>query len=367
MFFLKCISIATMLLMLGCKKTIRYKLSDFNVDKESERCYDRSQDDHISIVDSHVHFRPFGGEAIPFDEVVEYLDKAGVLFANVYGIGQILPTNSSCTYYLDCPGVLVKPSTKNDFVNATNYLKFKPKNVHLVLSITSLDLANPQNSIELINSYDKKYPGIFKWAGEVNLVKQALLNNGHIFATKEDIRQWASFMKILRDRNMPITIHSDLGNNIKPTKFLYLMEYVLRKYPQNNIVWAHMGLSKELTNISAQEHIQIMGAMLNKYKNLMLDVSWRILEDNHYGRLDNRKQYVEFFNKYSNRILPGTDFVASDSKDFKIYEEELKVSNKIMKNLDDEAFGNIVLGKNYFRLLGLDYKIPEICQLDNAQ
>ena len=27
-----------------------------------------------------------------------------MLFANVYGIGQMLPVDSPCTYYLDCPG-----------------------------------------------------------------------------------------------------------------------------------------------------------------------------------------------------------------------------------------------------------------------
>ena len=34
----------------------------------------------------------------------------------ITGIGQILPINSKCNYYLDCPGVPVKPSIVNESV-----------------------------------------------------------------------------------------------------------------------------------------------------------------------------------------------------------------------------------------------------------
>ena len=59
-------------------------------------CYDRSVQPQTSVVDTHVHFRPFGGPAIPFEEVLQYFEETGVLFANVYGIGQMLPVTSSC-------------------------------------------------------------------------------------------------------------------------------------------------------------------------------------------------------------------------------------------------------------------------------
>ena len=67
-------------------------------------CYDRSSQSQTAVVDTHLHFRPFGGPAIPFEETVLYLQETGVLFANISGIGQMLPLSSSCTYYLECPG-----------------------------------------------------------------------------------------------------------------------------------------------------------------------------------------------------------------------------------------------------------------------
>ena len=243
-------------LVAGCTGMRHRDLDAFQHDNTP--CYDRQVEHYTSVVDSHLHFRPFGGPAIPLTELAVIFSKTGVLFANMYGIGQSLPVDSSCTYYLDCPGTPALPSIKNDFVNAANYLEFKLKGLHLTLSMTFPDLADPAEITRMIQLYDKEYPKMFKWMGEVNLIKQALLKNHHQPATRENIEQWAEFMALLRERNMPINIHADLGNNAAPKKYLPLMAYVLERYPDNKIVWAHMGLSKELTTLPAAEHIQIM-------------------------------------------------------------------------------------------------------------
>ncbi|MFK5970918.1 MAG: amidohydrolase family protein [Candidatus Marithrix sp.] len=345
-------------LVTGCISTIAKRdLTSYS--GKNTTCYDRQTEPYTPVVDSHIHFRPFGGAAVPFSELNEYFNKTGVLFVNIYGIGQILPVDSSCTYYLDCPGTPALPSIKNDFTNASNYLEFGNETPRMVLSMTFPDMANPETIVELVSLYDKEYPNMFKWAGEVNLIKQALLGNDHEPATKEDIEKWAEFMSLLKDRNIPINIHSDLGNTAEPTKYLPLMEYVLELYPDNKIIWAHMGLSKELPEMDPTKHIQIMKSLLDKSPNLMLDISWRVLEDNYFSKY--RELYAAFLNNYSDRILPGTDFVASRQKDFETYKNELTVNSEIHKHLNNEAFRNIVLGNNYFRLLGLNYNAPQIC------
>lgn len=45
-----------------------------------------------------------------------------------------------------------------------------------------------------------------------------------------------------------------------------------------------------------------------------------------------------------------------------MYHEELEVTSRINLWLDDEAFRNIALGENYFRLMKLDYSALQICQ-----
>lgn len=325
------------------------------------QCYDRRTRPYTSVVDTHLHFRPFGGRAIPFSEVLEYLNKTGVRFVNAYGIGQTLPIDSPCTYYLDCPGTPVVPSIKNDFMNAANLLEHQKEGVHVTLSMTFPDLAHPESIMDQIRLLDKEYPQLFKWMGEVNLVKEALFNNGHRATPRETIQRWAPFMALLRDRDIPITIHSDLGNDAHPTKHIALMEEVLSLYPRNKIVWAHMGLSKELVAMDPASHIQIMADFLRRYPNLMFDISWRVLDDSYFGKPNIRDQYVQFFNDYPTRILPGSDFVARGTKNFDDYWNDLEVSSRINRYLDDEAFRHIALGQNYFRLLGLRRQAPPVC------
>ncbi|WP_431040519.1 amidohydrolase family protein [Streptomyces sp. P1-3] len=327
-----------------------------------EACFDRTRQPYTSVVDSHLHFRPFGGEAISFDEVNAYLRRSGVRYANVFGIGQKLPADSDCTYYLDCPGTPVLPSVKNDIVNGESYVGTRPQNPRLTLAMTSFDLARPETVPQQIALYDKEFPGLFRWAGEVNLIKGAILPNGHEPATLADIKGWAPFMRELERRGIPITIHSDLGTDAEPTKYLPLIREVLNRYPRNKIVWAHMGLSKELSAMDPAEHIAIVKQLLDRHPNLTLDLSWRVLEDRYFSRPGVRQQYAALFDAYPTRAIPGTDFVASRDKGYAVYKEELEVTSRINKALGDEAFRGIALGQNYFRLLGLKTEAPQVCK-----
>ena len=334
--------------------------------RDGSPCYDRARQPQTALVDTHLHFRPFGGPAIPFAEIVEYLERTGVLFANVMGIGQMLPVSSACTYYLDCPATLVEPTLKNDFVNAANYLAARPERVHLTLSMTFPDLAEPDAVLAGIQLLDEEFPGVFQWMGEVNLVKQALFDNEHRPVPLAVIAQWAPFMAVLRERNIPIAIHSDLGSDEAPTQYLPWMEEVLRLYPDNKIVWMHLGLSRELVQIDADEHIRLLAGLLDRHPNLLLDISWRVLEDHLFSDPAQRVHYIGFMNAHSERILPGTDFLASADKGFALYREELEATSRILRHLDDAAFRNIALGQNYFRLLDLDYQAPSICPARNT-
>ena len=329
---------------------------------EDALCYDRSVQPQTSVVDTHLHFRPFGGPAVPFEEVVSYLERTGVLFVNVYGIGQMLPVASSCTYYLDCPGTPVTPTLKNDFVNAANYVRWAPPGIHMTLSMTFPDLSRPESILPSMQLLEAEYPGMFAWMGEINLVKQALFGNGHEPVPMAKIKEWAAFMKVLRERNIPIAIHSDLGNDQDPTKYLPWFEEVLRLYPDNKIVWMHMGLSRELVDMNAGHHIQTMKTLLDRYPNLMLELSWSVIDDHYFSNPDKRALYVPFLNDYSERVLPGTDFLASAGKTFEVYRTELQVTSRVNRYLNDTAFRNIALGQNYFRLLGLDYVSPPVCK-----
>ena len=149
-------------------------------------------------------------------EMISYLEETGVLFANVYGIGQMLPPAGSCTYYLDCPGTPVTPTLKNDFVNAANYITNAPPSVHLTLSMTFPDLLQPESVLPGMQLLEEEYPGAFTWMGEVNLVKQAVFGNGREPVPMATLTEWDAFMEVLRERDIPLAIHADLGNDEDP-------------------------------------------------------------------------------------------------------------------------------------------------------
>lgn len=207
---------------------------------------------------------------------------------------------------------------------------------------------------------------MFEWMGEVNLHKEALRGNGHEPASLEDIAQWKDFMVILKERNIPIAIHSDLGDDDNPTKNLALMQEVLRLYPDNKIVWMHMGLSRELVTMDPAEHIQLMSEFLDNNPNLYLDISWTVIAEAYFDTPEKRALYVEFFNRYPKRILAGTDFVAAGNKNREIYKEEAEVTGSILADISDEAFRAIALGQNYFDLvpsLSQKFEAPSICSI----
>jgi len=331
----------------------------------AQACYDRKAQPSTAVTDLHLHTQPFGGRSIPYPEMMGYLEDNGVRFALLYGIGQTLPYDGTCTYYLDCVGTDAKPGFKNDFENAANYVEYPQKNVHVALSMTFPDLAHPEHIVDGIKLLDAEYPGLFNWMGEVNLHKEALRGNGHEPATHADIRHWKAFMRMLRKRGIPIAIHSDLGDDTNPTKNLHLMKEVLRLYPHNKIVWMHMGLSRELVKMDPAAHIKLMSGFLDKYPNLSLDISWTVLAEAYFDTPAKRRLYADFFNRYPTRILAGTDFVAARNKNGEVYKKEAKVTGSILADLDDTAFRAIALGQNYFDLapgLSDKFSAPAVCK-----
>lgn len=76
-------------------------LSDFSLSRRTldrfrrnnpsnQICWDRhpDKDSFFSVIDTHNHFRPFGGPSVPFDTYFQWMQDAGILFSTMFGIGQ---------------------------------------------------------------------------------------------------------------------------------------------------------------------------------------------------------------------------------------------------------------------------------------
>jgi hypothetical protein len=296
----------------------RRSLSQFTKTGGVKPCYDRTKQPRTAVTDLHFHSQPFGGPSIPYEEQMRYFERTGVRFVLLYGIGQQLPYDSGCAYYLDCIGTPARPGMKNDFENAANYVEHPQDNIHVALSMTFADLSKPEDIVAGIRLLDDEYPGLFQWMGELNVHKEALRGNGHVPVSIDDIARWKDFMRILEERGIPLALHADLGHDDNPTENLHLMQEVLRRYPDNKIIWMHMGLSRELVDMDPRQHIELMSKHLDENPNLSLDISWTVIAEAYFDTREKRSLYVEFFNAYPTRILAGTDFVAAGNKTFEV-------------------------------------------------
>lgn len=326
-------------------------------------CYDRSREPHYFVVDSHVHFQPFSGRSLDFQTLVGYMAEAGIRYANVYGIGQTRIDDWECLKYgRSCSNSTIRPTMKNDFINANHLSQTPNTQVGLTLSMTFLDLQNPETIVDRMALLDGEFPGLFRWMGEANVVKQSLFSWGHRPATLDNIDDWAPFMALLRERNMPLALHSDLGNDEEPLKYLPLMQHILATYPDNTIVWMHLGMSREQTDMDPIEHQRLLRQLLDAYPNLWLDISWSVLYDYYFRDDQRRPHYVALLNDYASRTLTGTDLVAGERTRYEDYERALQQNSYINQYLDDDAFRYIALGQSYFDLLGLDETALGICR-----
>ena len=311
----------------------------------------------------------------------------------------LLISDPDCCYYLHCPtfNYTVVPDPTNDRINAENYIKFKNNKalnskVNLILSATYPKLQKPDKIMPIMHKLEKDFPKAFGWAGEINVIKHALVGNGFF---KEDTspritKQFLDggrldpFFRYMEKAQWPVTIHCDCGkktgsfyftlqlyygfvirlyhaynvyihntlgcaclflitigcdnynaipkgafehNPIKDcdvpqnemtqaaqqytfwrdllgpfypaffyTRFhseknvntpnfhsfrkvqhLHLMDTILRRYPRMKVVWAHMGLNKELLSLHPKVHCHIMETFFKRYPNLYVDISWDVL------------------------------------------------------------------------------------------
>jgi len=250
------------------------------------------------------------------------------------------PNDPDCCYYLHCANFdyPVTPDPKNDIENAKDFLsKYKGKDlakqIHLIPSVTFPNLQQPENNSRILGTLESNYQQVFKWSGEINVFKHALAANGFFANGKRVNEEYIksgklnSFFNRMQDVKWPTTLHCDLGcdnydsvpfnppgcfvpqdeldlakrnyrwwkeflgpyytaffnalnnpkSNFKKIQHLKIWDTLHTTYPNMTVVWAHLGLSKELKKLHPTVHAHIIDRLMKNHKNLYADVSWDVL------------------------------------------------------------------------------------------
>jgi predicted TIM-barrel fold metal-dependent hydrolase len=141
--------------------------------------------------------------------------------------------------------------------------------------------------------------------------------------------------------------------------FLKQMKELLRRHPRTTIIWAHIGLGRVVHPVLGQagsgaaerspRFREIVESILGdpEFSHVYFDISWDEVAKYAISSPETIKNATEMLNKYSDRILFGTDNVAPNDQ-----ATQLRVFNiwdPIWKQLTPEASRKIRL-ENYERL-----------------
>ena len=306
----------------------RLTLDDFRGDGAA--CYDRSTQPQTAIVDSHLHFRPFGGPAIPVrGRCVQYfLEETGVLFANVYGIGQTLPAGvhrAPTTWTV--PARPLTPSLKNDFVNAADYGgEDAPADLHLTLSRTFPDLADPASILRRHRAARGRVPRAVPLDGRSQSGEA-----GACSTTATRRSPWRDHRRLgplhgsaARAAASPSPCTRIWGTTTTPPATCRSWKQVLRRSirrtQSSGSTWASPASSRRHGARPATS--RCWRAMLESHPEPHAGHRLaRASRTRTSRRPDGQAAYVPFLNAHSERILPGTDFLASRDKDIDVYRD----------------------------------------------
>ena len=123
-------------------------------------CYDRSGQPQTAVVDTHVHFRPFGDVAIPSEETVSYLKEASVLFCQHLWHRSDAATGVLLHVLLRLPRNARDADVQKRFRQCRQlYSTNASMGVHLTLAMTFPDLSQPESILPGMQLLEKEYPG----------------------------------------------------------------------------------------------------------------------------------------------------------------------------------------------------------------
>jgi len=132
---------------------MKLKLNNYIINHpEQITLIDRNNVSNYYIVDCHIHPKGFGNNNLEFNNIIEYLERTGILFATFMGIGQKISLNTPCNYYIECPYVRMYSTFLNDAANVLDFFQYNKRGLPLTgeFKLTKNKLLNPtQKKIHL--------------------------------------------------------------------------------------------------------------------------------------------------------------------------------------------------------------------------
>lgn len=328
---------------------------------------ERARDDGYLFNDAHFHLTNYVQEGLTAKRYVEIMgDKVGRSALFGIPLQQLWSHENSGdfapTYYLQTDAPLYYYSF-TDAVIAKAYLSLPPEQrARLDPMITGFNPAD-MYGVAHIRRVLETFPGVFVGIGEFTIHKEFVSSKvaGEVASLRNPALD--RILDFAAESGLVVLIHCDIDmpfakSDSEPV-YLDQMKALIRRHPKATIIWAHMGLGRVVHPMTAQataqiggynsKHLNAVAEMLQDptLRNLYFDISWDEVAKYAIASPEIEKAVARLFNKYSSRILFGTDNVAppdqaTDLKTFHLWD-------RVFALLTPEA-SLAIRKKNYERL-----------------
>ena len=308
---------------------------------------DKKREYKYKINDTHCHYVDFVQHTDGMEYLLKQMDSAGVENIVLFGISvtklwtdfdRIRPiyydANDAPVYYYAFTDVILAEAVKK-------LPKDQQKRIYpMICGFNPVD----RNAIDHIRRMVEMYPDMWVGIGEVFFRHDDLTRMTYGRNPTANCISMNPVYKYAAEKNLPMWIHSDIGDPINNTPaFLYEMEETIKKHPKTKIVWCHIGNTR---GVNVPNLPEITVRLLKTYPNLYYDLSWVVFDQiiAPDGKPD--PTWVKIIEQYPNRFMIGTDKIGG----FFDYKQTIRRYDVLLDQLKPET-AKKVASENMFELV----------------
>ena len=266
-------------------------------------------------VDAHLHYVDFMQQSDGSEAMLAAMDEAGVEDAWLFGLPVVKKWQQDAPrrprYYLGDEAPLYYYSATDDIVAGAVRDLPEDQRRRLAPFISGFNPTD-MNAARHVQALIERSPGLWRGIGEVITRHDDLTA---LTAGETARANHPALMKVYRlaaRHDLPVLLHSNLTSLREETPiYLGELEDALRSNPDTRFVLAHAGTSGGVEKRQAPLATlnEIIRALLERYDNLYVDLSWSVRE--HYLIKDGepRAAWVALIEDHPDRFVLGSDVV----------------------------------------------------------
>ncbi len=260
------------------------------------------------VIDAHLHFVDFIQDTDGIERLLKAMDAGNVKKAVVFGLPvkkkwevfekkaphYYLDDNSPCYYFNQTDEILADQLQKR---SGDALKRFAP----LICGFNPTD----KYAVRDVERMLQKYP-FWRGVGEVLCRHDDLTNLTNEETARVNHPALFEIYELCAARKLPVLVHQNSTSVSIHDEYEHLHEFeeVLRNFPKTQIVWAHCGMSRRVFHKNYHEMVPLL---LEKYRNLAVDLSWVVYDDVVCLNLEPKKHWIKAIQNYPDRFMLGSD------------------------------------------------------------